>query len=44
MMLAVGDLAPDFVAQAHTGQAVRLHDYRDKVVLLWFYPRAATPG
>ncbi len=43
-MLAVGDPAPGFVLPAHTGDLVRLDDYRGKVVLLWFYPKAATPG
>lgn len=43
-MLAVGDAAPGFVLQAHTGDPVRLDDFRGKVVLLWFYPKAATPG
>jgi peroxiredoxin Q/BCP len=43
-MLNVGDVAPDFVASDHTGQTVRLRDYRGKLVLLWFYPRAGTPG
>lgn len=43
-MLAVGDLAPGFAAESHSGQTVRLDDYRGKVVLLWFFPKAATPG
>ena len=43
-MLSVGDAAPDFVGQSHTGSTVRLDDYRGKIVLLWFYPKAATPG
>ncbi len=44
MMLAVGQSAPDFVAEAHTGSPIRLSDYRGKIVLLWFFPKAATPG
>jgi len=43
-MLSVGELAPDFVSQAHTGSTIRLSDYHGKIVLLWFYPKAATPG
>jgi thioredoxin-dependent peroxiredoxin len=36
--------APDFTAQAHNGQQVRLSDYRDKsVVVLYFYPMDGTP-
>ncbi len=43
-MLKVGDPAPDFEAQAHTGEIVRLRDLRGKKVVLWFYPKADTPG
>jgi peroxiredoxin Q/BCP len=39
-----GEEAPDFEAPAHTGERVRLSDYRGKVVVLYFYPRAMTPG
>jgi peroxiredoxin Q/BCP len=43
-MLKVGDLAPDFTARAHTGEDVRLSDLRGRKVVLWFYPKADTPG
>ena len=43
-MLEPGMQAPDFEVQDHTGRAVRLSDYRGKDVVLWFYPRADTPG
>jgi thioredoxin-dependent peroxiredoxin len=43
-MLQKGDAAPDFVVQDHSGATVRLSDYRGKIVVLWFYPRADTPG
>ncbi len=43
-MLNVGDPAPDFTAQDHTGTTRRLSDYRGKNVVLWFYPKADTPG
>jgi peroxiredoxin Q/BCP len=43
-MLSVGDVAPDFTSQSHTGATIHLDDYRGKIVLLWFYPKAATPG
>jgi cyanobactin maturation PatA/PatG family protease len=42
--LKVGDIAPDFTVQDHMGRAVRLSDYRDRTVVLWFYPEADTPG
>ena len=43
-MLKVGDPAPYFEAQAHTGEIVRLRDLRGKKVVLWFYPKADSPG
>ena len=43
-MLEPGTQAPDFTVQDHTGQTRRLSDYRGKTVVLWFYPKADTPG
>jgi thioredoxin-dependent peroxiredoxin len=43
-MLNVGDEAPDFTVSDHTGRTQRLFDYRGKTVVLWFYPKADTPG
>jgi peroxiredoxin Q/BCP len=43
-MLQEGALAPEFEVQDHTGGMVRLSDYRGKSVVLWFYPKANTPG
>jgi peroxiredoxin Q/BCP len=43
-MLKEGELAPDFEVQDHEGRRVRLSDYRGKNVVLWFYPKADTPG
>ena len=43
-MLAVGDPAPSFDVLDHTGARRRLSDYRGKHVVLWFYPKADTPG
>ncbi len=43
-MLKVGDPAPDFEVMAHTGQKIRLADYRGRHVVLWFYPEANTGG
>jgi thioredoxin-dependent peroxiredoxin len=43
-MLAVGDPAPEFSVQDHTGRTIRLSDLRGKRVVLWFYPKADTPG
>jgi thioredoxin-dependent peroxiredoxin len=43
-MLAVGDTAPDFELLDQGGQTVRLSAYRGQAVVLYFYPKADTPG
>jgi thioredoxin-dependent peroxiredoxin len=43
-MLEPGTPAPDFEVQDHTGKTRRLSDFRGKNVVLWFYPKADTPG
>ena len=43
-MLQTGETAPDFEATDHNGNTVRLRDLRGKKVVLWFYPKADTPG
>ncbi len=43
-MLGIGAEAPAFSVQDHRGETVRLADLRGQKVLLWFYPKADTPG
>jgi len=43
-MLKVGDAAPDFTLQTHEGKPLALSSLRGKKILLWFYPKADTPG
>lgn len=43
-LLKVGDPAPDFRLQDHTGRERTLGEFRGKRVILWFYPKADTPG
>ncbi len=43
-MPAVGEIAPDFELKKQDGETVKLSDYRGKKVLLFAYPKAATPG
>ena len=43
-MLNPGDKAPDLVGRDHNGQTVKLADLTGKTVVLWFYPKADTPG
>jgi peroxiredoxin Q/BCP len=44
MSLTEGDAAPDFEMPASGGRTVRLADYAGKPLLLYFYPKADTPG
>jgi thioredoxin-dependent peroxiredoxin len=43
-MLKVGDKAPDFAVTDGSGSTVSLQDYRGKNLILYFYPKANTPG
>jgi thioredoxin-dependent peroxiredoxin len=43
-MLEVGAQAPDFEVLDHHGDTVRLSDLRGHKILLWWYPKADTPG
>jgi peroxiredoxin Q/BCP len=43
-MLEVGDRTPDFTLTADDGTAVSLSDFRGRKVVLYFYPKANTPG
>jgi len=43
-MLKEGDPAPDIQLQTDTGELFRLSDLKGKRVVLYFYPKANTPG
>ena len=43
-MLKEGDLAPDFRLRDQNGKEIALSGLRDKTVVLYFYPKAMTPG
>lgn len=43
-MLAAGDKAPDFTLSDQNGDEVTLSQLRGQTVVLYFYPRADTPG
>lgn len=43
-MLAEGDQAPDFTLPDQDGNSVSLSGLRGKTVVLYFYPKADTPG
>jgi peroxiredoxin Q/BCP len=43
-ILAEGTRAPEFEVADESGKKHNLNTYRGKKVVLWFYPRAMTPG
>ncbi len=43
-MLQVGDKAPDFTLPDANNNSVALKDYKGKKIVLWFFPKANTPG
>jgi peroxiredoxin Q/BCP len=43
-MLKEGDKAPDIKLKTDAGEAFRLSDLKGKRVVLYFYPKANTPG
>lgn len=42
--LSVGDLAPDFSLLDQNGKIVSLHEFKGSNVVVYFYPKAMTPG
>ncbi len=42
--LQTGDKAPQFEGTDQNGNTIRLKDYLGKKVVLFFYPKASTPG
>ena len=42
--LQVGDKAPEFSLTSDSGENVRLADYAGRKVIVYFYPKADTPG
>lgn len=43
-MLEIGDTAPEFELLNSKEENVRLNDYRGKRIVIFFYPKADTPG
>lgn len=43
-MLSVGDTAPDFSLPSYPGETISLKDFKGKRLVLYFFPRADTPG
>ncbi|WP_025743817.1 thioredoxin-dependent thiol peroxidase [Aquimarina pacifica] len=43
-ILSVGDKAPDFSAIDQDGNTITLDQYKGKKLVVFFYPKASTPG
>jgi len=43
-MLKVGDKVPEFSSKDQDGNTINLSDYKGKKLVVFFYPRASTPG
>lgn len=43
-LLKIGDSAPDFECIDDSGNVVKLTDYKGKKLVIFFYPKANTPG
>ena len=43
-MIPVGEKAPSISFTNQDGDSVELSDFSNKFVLMWWYPRADTPG
>lgn len=43
-MLEIGQPAPTFALQDQDGSVIKLDSFKGKKVLVYFYPRASTPG
>ena len=44
MLLERGTAAPDFTLPDADNQLVSLSDFRGRKLVLWFFPKANTPG
>ncbi|MBE7629741.1 thioredoxin-dependent thiol peroxidase [Tenacibaculum piscium] len=42
--LQIGDTAPNFESVDEKGNTIKLSDYKGKKLVLFFYPKASTPG
>ena len=44
MYLEIGDNAPDFCLKDQNNNEIHLNDLKGSKVIMWFYPKASTPG
>ena len=43
-MLKIGDKAPGFSLPSDSGKPIKLSDYKGNTLILYFFPKADTPG
>tara|TARA_B100000949_G_C13945978_1_gene310830 strand:+ start:50 stop:193 length:144 start_codon:yes stop_codon:yes gene_type:complete len=43
-LLNVGEKAPDFTLPNYNGEDISLSDFKGENIILWFFPKANTPG
>ncbi|SHJ67528.1 thioredoxin-dependent thiol peroxidase [Pseudozobellia thermophila] len=43
-MLKVGDRVPEFLSKDQDGTIIKLSDYKGQKLIVFFYPKANTPG
>ena len=44
MYLEIGDKAPNFNLKDQNDNKTSLNDFKGSKILMWFYPKASTPG
>ena len=44
MYLNIGDQAPNFNVKNFDGEQITIDDLKDSQFILWFFPKASTPG
>jgi len=44
MYLNIGDKAPEFHLLNHENNLFSLDDFKNQKILIWFFPKANTPG
>jgi peroxiredoxin Q/BCP len=44
MLLDISSPAPDFTLPNQNGEMISLSNLKGKKIVLWFYPKANTPG
>ena len=43
-LLNIGDNAPEFTLPNYNGDNISLSNLKGKKIIIWFFPKASTPG